>query len=514
MENFFPALSFNQFLNESEDSSQVEILILSGDSKPSKTSKSFMEECEKRNITCNVVDVNSVSLEKVYNGHVLRTGTGENTKEILIRPENTAIIPRRGVILNTHTRDVMRELESSRYYCLNSLESIEVCESKFLTSRFLEKEGLPVPKYALVTSDDNLDSALEAIGGQFPVVMKLLSGTQGIGVSIVDSYASLKSVYQTIQKLNPDGEVLLQEKIDSNFDIRIQMLVKRFDPLNQDKNNCQILGSMKREAVEKDFRTNYSLGGKVSGYEIDEEIQRISCEAANAVSCHWCGVDIMIDSKTNKPYILEVNSSPGTEGISQAIGKPIVDDVISFVIDKKNWNYSKMEIGYLEKIEIPGIGNLVAKFDTGNGSTASSIHADEAKEVDGVLMWKVGDKSFESPIIGYTQTEVGRDTEKRPIIEMDLVFNGVRIPKIKVAPVDRKEKSTPFLANRKLMKALGVMVNPHKAFVISEKPSDYSPMEAKGEQYAGIEFLEPAKEPQMKFDFPISKDMRYIEEQK
>jgi hypothetical protein len=64
------------------------------------------------------------------------------------------------------------------------------------------------------------------------------------------------------------------------------------------------------------------------------------------------------------------------------------------------------------------------------------------------------------------------------------------------------------------MQSLGVMVNPHKAFVISEKPSDYSPMEANVKQYAGIEFLEPAKEPQMKFDFPISKDMRYIEEQK
>lgn len=507
MERFFPAVNFNSFLNESEKNEEVDILILSGGASPSKTAKSFLGECNKRSIVCNAVNVNTVTLEKVYNGHVLRDFSDGKVKEILIRPETTAIIPRRGVIANTHTKDIMSELEDSRYFCLNSLESIEICESKFLTSRVLEKEGLPVPKYALVTGEESLDKSLEKVGGQFPVIMKLLAGTQGIGVSIVDSYASLKSVYQTIKKLSPEGEILLQEKIDSNFDIRVQVMIKRFDPLSQDPKNCQILGSMKREAVEKDFRTNYSLGGSVSAYNIDDEIRNISCAAANAVSCHWCGVDIMIDSKTNKPYILEVNSSPGTEGISEAIGKPIVDDVINFVINKKNWNYTKLEIGYLETIEIPEIGTMVAKFDTGNGSTSSSIHADKI-EVDGNnLKWSINDHFFDSPIIGYTKTEVGRDTEVRPIIELDLIFNGIKIPKVKVSPTDRQSKSTPFLANRKLMKMLGVMVNPHKAFVISEKPKNYEPLEAKGKSHAGIEFDKEESD----YSIPLAKNIGYIE---
>ena len=314
MKNAKPVLNFDSFINEAKDESQVEILILSGDSKPSKTSKSFLEECEKRGIVCNVVDVNKVTLEKIYNGHILREQNGDSeSREILIKPETTAIIPRRGVIGNSYTKQVMRDLEQSRYFCVNSLESIEVCESKYLTSKVLENEGLPVPKYSLVNGEESLDRALEEIGGKFPVVMKLLSGTQGIGVSIVDSYASLKSVYQTIAKLNPDSEILIQEKIDSDFDIRIQVIVKKFDPLNQDGSNCIILGSMKRQAVEKDFRTNYSLGGEVSSYDIDENLAKIACDAANTVGCHWCGVDIMIDSETGNPYILEVNSSPGTE---------------------------------------------------------------------------------------------------------------------------------------------------------------------------------------------------------
>jgi RimK family alpha-L-glutamate ligase len=464
--------------------------MLSGESKPSKTAKSFAEECEKRGITFNVVNVNNIVLERVYNGHVVKYSDDDKVKEILIRPETTAIVPRRGVITNSYTKQVMRDLEASRYFCVNSLESIEVCESKYLTSKVLEEEELPTPRFALVNGIEGLDRSLEEVGGKFPVVMKLLSGAQGIGVSIVDSYASLKSVYQTIQKLDPDGEILLQEKIDSDFDIRIQVIVKKFDPLNPGIENCTVLGAMKRQAVEKDFRTNYTLGGSVSAYETDEEIERIACEAANSVGCHWCGVDIMIDSKTGKPFILEVNSSPGTEGISEAIGKPIVDDVLDYIIDRKNWSQTKLEVGYLETIEIPSVGKMVAKFDTGNGSTASSIHADEIVEDGDMLKFKIGESELEGKIVGRTKTEVGRDTVERPIVEMDIVFNGVKIPKVKVAPTDRISKSTPFLANRPLMKKLGVMVNPHKAFVVSDSVDNYSPMQAKGDPYGGIEFME------------------------
>jgi RimK family alpha-L-glutamate ligase len=497
MKNASRALDFMSFINEAKDNGKVEILILSGNEKPSPTSKSFIEECEKQGMVCNSVNVNNVKLEKVFNGHLVRTN-GEKGEEILIRPENTAIIPRRGVVLNTYTKQVMRDLEDARYFCVNSLESIEICESKYLTSEILEEAGLPVPRYALITSEDNLDQALEAVGGNFPVVLKLLSGTQGIGVSIVDSYASLKSVYQTIAKLAPENEILIQERIDADYDLRIQIIIKKFDPINPKEDNCVLLGSMKREAVEKDFRTNYSLGGKVSGYEISDEIKDLACRAANAVGCHWCGVDLMIDSKNGKPYILEVNSSPGTEGISEAIGRPIVDDVIDYVKDKNNWSYSKLEIGYLESIGIPTVGKMVAKFDTGNGSSASSIQADNVIEDDGFLLWNIGDSKFKSPIIGYTNTEVGRDNEKRPIIELDIMFDGALIKGVKVAPVNREVKSTPFLANRTFMKALGVMVNPSKAFVISDQPEGYRPMKAKGEIHGGIIFGELEEMEEMK----------------
>ena len=200
-------LRFGTFLNESSSKDKINIIILSGTEKPSKTSNQFLEVCKKRKIPCQVLDVNNIILEKAINGHVIKDRKTGN--KILINPENTAIVPRRGVISNSHTISVMRKLQMGRYFCVNTLEAIEACENKFVTAQIMENHGLPVPKYALVPDENSIDSALKDIGGQFPVVMKLLSGSQGIGVSIVDSYASLKSVYQTIKKLNPENEILI-----------------------------------------------------------------------------------------------------------------------------------------------------------------------------------------------------------------------------------------------------------------------------------------------------------------
>lgn len=460
-------LDYRSFLNESTDEG-IKIIIFTGRKKGSATTKSFEEVCKKRNIECYVLDINNVLLEKVYNGHILLY----NDQRILINPENTAIIPRRGVLENSHTRRLIFKLERSRYFIVNSLESIKVCESKYITSQILEEYGLPVPKYSLVPDVSFLDTALDLVGGEFPVVLKLLSGTQGIGVSIIDSYASLKSVYQTIKKLNPDSEILLQQLIESDFDIRIQTLVKDFNPLKPFKNNKVILGTMKRKKVKGDFRTNYSLGGEVEGYLIDKDLEKLAFEAATAVGCHWSGVDIIIDKKTKKPYILEINSSPGTEGISKVLDEPITSKIVDYVIDKSNWYYYNLEVGYLENVEIPGIGNLIAKFDTGNSSKSCSIHADSMEEVDGKLIWSLHGKKFVHDIVDHSTTLVGHVIHKRPVIEMDIIFNDVLVKDVRFSPTNRKNKSTSLLMNRRFMSDLGIVVNANKAFVLTDEPKE------------------------------------------
>ena len=238
---------------------------------------------------------------------------------------------------------------------------------------------------------------------------------------------------------------------------------------------------MMRKKIKDDFRTNYSLGGEVDKYELDEtdksdkELIDLAYKATAAVGCHWSGVDIIIDRKTKKPYILEVNSSPGTEGISKVLDEPIVSKIIDYVIVKSNWSYYNLEVGYLEQVEISGIGEIIAKFDTGNSSKSCSIHADKIEEKDDKLIWTVRGKTFVNDIIDYSRTEVGHVIHKRPIIKIDIIFNDVLIKDVKISPTNRKTKTTPLLMNRAFMRRVGIVVNANKAFVITNEPEDFDP---------------------------------------
>lgn len=483
-------LDFLSFLNESKGGKKkekIKIVVLTGNSEDNKTADSFVKESKKRGFFCYIVNVNQSVLTIGQKEKDLIENDG---KEFEISKEDTVFIPRRGVISNSYTKKIMLQLQKAGYFTLNSLESMDVCENKYVTAQVMEEYNLPVPRYSLIQSEEYLDTALNEIGGKFPVIMKLLSGTQGIGVSIVDSYASYKSVYQTIKKLNPTSEILIQEKIDSNFDLRIQVIVKNLGKINYKENpdNFIILGAMKRKAIKKDFRTNYSLGGQVEKYNLPEKLKEIACNAAAAVGCHWCGVDMMIDSGSKKPYILEVNSSPGTEGISKALGVPIVSRVIDYIEDKENWVLPEYSIGYLETVTIPGIGEMVAKFDTGNGGISSSIHVDQMEKKGKYLICKIGNKELKSLILDTTKVRTGKVVTERYIIETDIEFNGRIYRNVKVSPVDRTNFSTPFLVNREFMQRLGVSIDPDKKFTITSKLSGYEEKGSKGNSNGGINF--------------------------
>ena len=192
---------FLSFLNESRGRAKKEkinIVILTGVSEENKTADSFVKESKKRGFTCHVVNVNDSSViigkeEKDY----IQVGD----KKIEISKSDTVFIPRRGVISNSYTKKVMLQLQKGGYFTLNSLESMDVCENKYVTAQVMEEYDLPVPKYSLIQNEHGLDKALMEIGGKFPIIMKLLSGTQGIGVSIVDSYASYKSNHQKTKSI-------------------------------------------------------------------------------------------------------------------------------------------------------------------------------------------------------------------------------------------------------------------------------------------------------------------------
>jgi RimK family alpha-L-glutamate ligase len=479
-------MNFLSFINESETTKPNVVMLIGGGTN--EFSRSFEKECKKRGIRVNVLDVDFSELEKTDVGHIISQGD----QSVKIDPKSTVIIARSGVLKSTHNKELLTVLEDNRYFVVNRLKPMEICENKFVTCEILEADGIPVPKYALITSEDTIENAVEKIGGKFPVVMKLLTGSKGIGVSIVDSFNSLKSVYQTIKKLDEETEIMIQEKIQAKYDLRIHVLIKNIDIKDlKHPDNFNIIGAMRRNSVGKDFRTNYSLGGTVQRVKLTKEIEEIAIKAAIITGCNWSGVDIMIDEKTNKPYVLEVNSSPGTEGISKALGTPIVNDVIKFIMDRENWILPSIEIGYMETVDIDGLGKVIAKFDTGNGTLCCCLHGDKIEEVGKMLHFQIGPKKFKKKIIGRTEVSGGihaEGTKKHPTIEMKFKFLDMEIT-TEVAILNREHKSTPFLINRKTMREMNVIINPDTKFIVTSKADkDYNQYNSKGKPHAGIEF--------------------------
>ncbi len=461
------------------------MLVLSNLSEKSTTIPVLEKECKKAGLDIRVLDVNTFVVKPLKGGGFRVDDCSE--KPFDVHSHNTVVVARAGVTHNTKTMSLAALLEDDGFFVVNSLHSSTNCKNKYVTSKIMLDNGVPVPKMALVGSESQIDGAVKDVGGKFPVVVKLLSGSHGIGVFVIESAASLRSVLQAIWKIDQSTEILLQEKIDSQFDLRVHVLTRRLDTPGA----AEVIGAMRRNRVGKDFRTNYSLGGTVEKVKITDEQRDIAIRAAKAIGCNWCGVDIIVDAKTGKNYVLEINSSPGTKGITEATGINIVKIIVDFLADKSNWTKAHRTVaGFRECFDVEGLGRVVAKLDTGNGTKSCSLSYDSMEEVDGGkrIKWRIGGKEFVSKVVGTANAEIGDKVHKRSVIELDIRFGGRTYKNVLVSLVDRREKSTPFLVNRKFLMELGCTVDPTRDFILTTPPDGYSPNKSKGEQHGGIKF--------------------------
>jgi hypothetical protein len=292
--------------------------------------------------------------------------------------------------------------------------------------------------------------------------MKTLRGSKGVGVIFIESERSLDSIVQLIYKESEDAELLIQEYIEMDGDIRVLVL------------GGKVLASMKREVIKGDFRSNFSQGGKVKQFKLTEfEIEQCIL-AAKAVNGHYVAVDFIPSKNREKdpPYIIEVNSSPGTEGIEQATGENLIKQVIQHFEDPKNRFKVPTEIGHREVVRIKPFGEIEAKWDTGNSAKAV-IHAEKVKVNGKKVTWSLLGKTITSDIIEKIKVDVGgmRDyDEERYVIHLDVEFLGSVYKDVEFTLDDRDDRSH-ILMNRGFMKRANVMVNPARRYVVTTKYS-------------------------------------------
>lgn len=238
---------------------------------------------------------------------------GKNLTEI------DAVIPRIGASVTFYGTAIVRQFELMNIFCANGSVAITRSRDKLRGMQYMSRDGVGMPYTAFAHNTDNIDDIIKMVGG-LPIVIKLLEGTQGIGVMLAETKKAAKSILEAFQGL--DKNVLVQEFIEEAKGADIRAIVV----------GDKVVGAMKRQAADGEFRSNLHRGGTAIPIELSEEEEETAIKAAKSMGLGVAGVDLL-QSKRG-PLVIEVNSSPGLEGIQKATGKDIAGAIIEYVVQK------------------------------------------------------------------------------------------------------------------------------------------------------------------------------------
>jgi ribosomal protein S6--L-glutamate ligase len=227
-----------------------------------------------------------------------------------------AIIPRIGASVTFYGCAVVRQFEMMNVFSTVTSDAILRSRDKLRTFQRLSKAGIGMPKTVFTNHSRDAGEAINYLGGA-PIIIKLLEGTQGLGVVLAESNSTAKSILQAFNGLQ--ARVIIQEYIsDANgSDIRALII------------DGQVIGAIERTAVEGEFRSNLHRGGEAKYIKLNTDQFKLAINAAKVLKLPICGVD-MLDSAKG-PLLLEVNSTPGLEGIEKFSQKNIARAIITFI---------------------------------------------------------------------------------------------------------------------------------------------------------------------------------------
>jgi len=455
---------FKHYLEEATgDKKFLRLLIITDEPENAKefhTADRLKEECDKLNYPFYLFKLTGGYT--TFEDGVRKFHNKDDKKGFEVGAMTVAII-RGSVTRKDSWLDLVSILERTNATLVNPRTTINICADKYRTALRLADYGLTQPQTKLISDPEKSNDQVDESGIKFPLIMKTLRGSKGVGVLFVDSPKGLDSIVQLIHKQDEDADLLIQEYIKTEYDVRVHVL------------GGKVLAAMKRPVIEGDFRSNVSQGSVPKKITLTELEIEESLKAAKAVGGYWTAVDFIPskDRVKKPPFFLEVNSSPGTEGIEDATGMNIAKEVITHFANKENRFTVPTECGYKEILTIKPFGDIVAKFDTGN-SGMPVIHADKINPMSNTkIKWTLLGKTIESRVVRVESIKVGglRDyDEDRYVVKLDVEFAGGFYKDVEFT-IDDREDRTPILLDRAFMNRLNVMVNPQRKYVITTKYS-------------------------------------------
>ena len=286
----------------------MKIAILSQDAKLYST-KRLKEAGDEQGQEMRVVNylrcymnITSHKPTVVYNGQPLE--------------EFDAVIPRVGASRTFYGTAVVRQFEVMGVFSANESQAISRSRDKLRCLQILARDGIGLPVTGFAHATQDIDGLIETVGGA-PLVIKLLEGTQGIGVVLAETRQAAKSVIEAFRGL--DANILVQEFIKEAKGADLRCLVV----------GGKVIAAMKRQGAEGEFRSNLHRGGKAQAIKLTPEERSTAVRSAKAMGLRVAGVDLL--RSNHGPVVMEVNSSPGLEGIEKATGIDVAGKIIEFV---------------------------------------------------------------------------------------------------------------------------------------------------------------------------------------
>jgi len=370
------------------------------------STRRLVEEARRRDIDVSVLDPMNFSLSVTNDGF-----------EIMYAGEHfdyDAIIPRIGHSITQHGVALIRHLEQKGVWCASSASGILQSRDKLHASQILARNRIPIPRTNYVRDVLDVDLAIDDVGG-LPVVIKVTQGTQGQGVFLRHTRQEARNLVQGL--LLTGKSVLVQEYIAESHGKDIRALVV----------GDKVVACMRRRARGREFRSNYHLNGTVEKVDLSPEYQEVACRAARVLGLNIAGVDLL--EGNDGPLVLEVNSSPGLEGIEKASGVNVAGSIVDFV--EEEFDFSDVNMDQLMRTT-PGegmlslqmkhhphlVGRSISEVFRGDGSPAFALSRNHE------LVWHPSPDMllrFDDVLICYGPLKNLRATLRRSIAERESI---------------------------------------------------------------------------------------------
>ena len=231
-----------------------------------------------------------------------------------------AVIPRIGASVTFYGTAVLRQFEMMNVFPLSESVAVTRSRDKLRSMQLLARKGVGLPVTGFAHNPDDIQDLIKEVGGA-PLVIKLLEGTQGIGVVLAETHKAAESVIQAFMGLN--ANIMIQEYIKESGGSDIRCFVI----------DGKVVAAMKRQGPEGEFRSNLHRGGSASLVRLTPQERSTAVRAAKIMGLNVCGVDLL--RSNHGPLVMEINSSPGLRGIESASNKDIAGMIIEF-IEKKS----------------------------------------------------------------------------------------------------------------------------------------------------------------------------------